>query len=224
MRKSILVLLALLAVSSCKSSTEPSDDGPVRWTMPKAGARYKMAIATTDSNSVSNVTNTDEDIFIIHEVNVPWLGRDSTFLYGWSNSSATYHVTFEPNGNTGYEVNTAEGIDIYPTGVKTRMILPSDTLDYGELVYTKTGYRENQGKEKITLGGVTYDAIKVFGRTAEVTMQKSTNSLWQSTTTNQTWWFVPSFGFSAKTVREIIHVQDGAITLNRRSQTLAQVI
>jgi hypothetical protein len=224
MRHSILVLLAVLVLSSCKSTTEPDTDDTVRWVMPKAGAQFKMAIATTDSNSSGSVTNDDVDIFIIHAVNVPWLGRDSTYRYGWSNTGATYHVSFEPNGNTGYEVNTAEGIEIYPTGTKTRMTVPTDTEDYGELVYTKTNYKEYQGKEKITLGGVTYDAIKVFGQVAEVTMQKSTGTLWQSTTTNQTWWFVPSLGFCAKTVRDIIHVQDGESSLNRRSQTLVKVI
>jgi hypothetical protein len=226
MRYLTLVLLAVFSLTSCKETpTDPDiDDTVVRWTMPKAGAQFKMAIVTTDSSSSNNVTDNDQDILIIHEVNVPWKGRDSTFLYGWSNTSARYHVTFEPNGNTGYEVNTADGIEIYPTGTMTRQTDPADTMDYGDLVYTKTSYKENQGKTTISLGGVTYNAIKIFGQVAEVTTQKSTNTILQSTTTNQTWWFVPSLGFNAMTVRDIIHEEDGERMLNRRTQTLIEVL
>jgi hypothetical protein len=228
MRNSLLVLLAVLALSSCKKNpTDPGEepdpvDSTVHWTMPTAGSQFVMAIETTDSSAERNYTYQETDVFRIIEANVPWMGRDSTFRYGWSASSATYHVTFEPNGNTGYEANG--GIEIYPTGTKVRQGEPTTNTDFGDFIVSDSNYKDNHGAVKIALAGVTYDAIKIFGKTATVSIDKTSGQVLSHLTTQQTWWFVPSLGFCAKTVREIISENGGLRTINRRSQTLSQII
>jgi hypothetical protein len=221
MRNTILVLLALLALSSCKSTTEPTDDGPVVWTMPLEGSQYRMDIVTTDSATTVETT-TDKDIYKILESNVSWMGRDSVFLYGWGATFATYHVTFEPDGNTGYE--SGNEIDIYPTGQKGRITQPTKTEDQGSNALVTTSYKENQGREKITLAGKTWNAIRIFGKTVTVSASKTDGSVLYSQTTAQTWWFVPELGFCAKTVRDLVMESGGNRSLNRRSQTLSEIL
>jgi hypothetical protein len=211
MRKILFALLATVSLSSCWSlldpmpdpAPKPSKDPELRWVMPKAGSQYRMEIVTTDSGSSVNA-NIDNDIFIIVADNVPFAGRNA-YRYGWSNTFRQYYVTFEANGDTGYEIDG--GIDIYPTGTKGRTPLP-----------TQEGYRENLGWEKITLAGVRYDAIRVTQHSVEG------SSSGVKRTINQTWWFIPSLGFPGKVVRNVVTDSYGSRSTYTRSQTLVEII
>jgi hypothetical protein len=225
MRYLTLVLLAVFSLTSCKETpTDPEpDDTVVRWTMPKAGAQFKMAIVTTDSGW--NVDTFNEiDIFKILQVNIPWAGRDSTYLYGWSNTSGQYHVTFEPNGDTGYE-NGFERVHLFPTGAVGRTTYQTQTETKGSMQSVKTGYIENVGREKLTLAGVEYNAIKIVERWVEVLTPQGSSEVAATNTTDQIWWFVPSLGFNAKTTRDIVtETSAGERTHYSRSQTLSQIL
>jgi hypothetical protein len=225
MRNSFLILLAVLSLASCKQTpTEPEDQSdPVVWTMPHAGAKFLMAIETTDS-AWSVDRQSDADIFTVLEANVPWAGRNKTFRYGWGKTAATYHVTFEPNGDTGYE-SGFETVDIYPTGKVGRTSSPTEVNDSGPLHSKATGYRENLGREKITLGGVQYNAIKVIQHRVEVFTPAGSTQVASTTTTDMTWWFVTELGIAGKVTKDEVTVnEEGIRTHYTRSQTLSQIL
>jgi hypothetical protein len=223
MQKLLLVLLTVLGLSACKQTpTDPVEDPPVRWMMPVEGSQYRMGIVTTDSGFSVN-TSTDEDIFYVIESNKSWAGRDSSFLYGWGKTSATYHVTFEPNGDTGYEIawNTP---DIYPTGSKRRVTYPTETENDGTYQTVTTRYRENVGREKITLAGVTYNSIKVVEHKSKVTVMAGATTPISKTTTDQTWWYVTELGIAGKVTRTIVSEVGASRSTNFRSQTLTEIV
>jgi hypothetical protein len=223
MNKILIVLLAVLSLSACKQTpTEPEEDPVVKWIMPAQGSQYRMGIVTTDSGAFVN-TDTEEDIFYVLDANVPWAGRDSTFRYGWGKTMATYHVTFEPNGDTGYEIGTSTP-DIYPTGAKGRTTYPTETDTYSGLQKVTTRYRENVGREKITLAGVTYNSIKVVEQKSEVTVAEGTTTIVSKTTTNQTWWFVTELGIAGKVVKTVLNENGPTKSTYFRSQTLTQIV
>lgn len=225
MRKTFLVLLALLAVTSCKqTSTEPEQQSePVVWKMPHTGAKFLMAIETVDSGWAVD-RQTEADIFTVLEANVPWAGRASTFLYGWGKTAATYHVTFEPNGDTGYEIGF-ESVDIYPTGKIGRKNYPAEVRDSGPMHSVANTYRENLGREKITLGGITYDAIKVIQHRVEALTPAGSTRVAATTTTDMTWWFVTELGIAGKVTKDEVTVNDAGEKMHyTRSQTLSQIM
>ena len=225
MLNSILVLLALLTLVSCKDTpTDPdSDDTTVRWIMPTAGSQYRMAIVTTDSGRTVDTQHEDDILRIISTI-IPWLGRDSTYLYGWSNTSRQYHVTFEPNGDTGYETGSG-GIYIFPTGTVGRVTIPMETDSTGSMHTVTNAYKENLGREKIVLAGVEYNAIKIVEQRVEVQTPAGSSEISSTTTTVQVWWFVPTLGFNAKTVKDVTtEMSSGERTHYSRSQTLTQII
>jgi hypothetical protein len=220
-RKPFVLLFAIATLSSCSTAvTElvPADhkDPELHWIMPSAGSKFR--IDTKDSGS-SIATNTDIDIFTIIQSNQSWMGRDSVFLYGWSKTFRQYHVTFEPNGDTGIE--TDSGIDIYPTGAKGRKIFPTLTGTDGS--HIKTVYRENMGWEKITLADVMYDAIRIGGHSVEVEIA-SDSTVANKKTMDQTWWFIPALGFAGKTERNIVTEKAGSNTSTFRSLTLGEIL
>lgn len=233
MRNTLFVLLAVLALAACKKTpTDPVDDNPgggidsnaVRWTMPRSGSQYLMEIETTDSiNSVS--ANRSSDVFKIIQSNISWMGRDSAFLYGWGTTARQYHVTFESNGDTGYETNGPEVIEIYPTGKIGRVNLPTKTENMGGgLTSVTTSYKENVGREKMTFDGKEYNTVKITSKTVKILAEAGQPTPLSTETTYQTWWYAPSLGFCAKVVRDLYIESDGVTTLNRRSQTLSKVL
>lgn len=188
--------------------------------MPKAGSQYRMEIVTMDSGTSVSAW-TEDDIFTILEANVPWANRPATFRYGWGKTFATYHVTFEPNGDTGYE-NGLFSVDVFPTGKKCRIILQADTATVGSYTVITSSYRENTGWEKVTLADSVYNAVRINEYYGKVTTMGTT--VYTSTIRRMSWWFVPSLGFCGKVTKDEVTLSGSSRTHYTRSQTLAEIL
>jgi hypothetical protein len=225
MRKYLLALFTVAALSSCDSDSPSSSEsgiGPVKWTMPTEGSQYRFDIVTSDSSG-SSVTSTPEiDIFRIVRANVPFGKYDSTFRYGWSNSARQYHVVFDSIGNTGIG-DDPDMIDMFPTGTDKRMIFDTIRSSSGSTTSITTGYRERAGKDKMTIEGKDYDAIKVIEKRVE---KISVDGVVRTTVTNDgTIWFIPSLGFITKVERNIVTVNDGVTVRHySRDQVLTDIL
>jgi hypothetical protein len=232
MRKLLLVLLSAFALAACDSSSDSNNDPvptlPPEWVLPAEGSSYRFHITTVDSSWSGNTLVgadkfSENDIFSIIASNVPFGTREHTFRYGWSNTFAQYHVTFEPNGDTGYGT-APETLEIFPTGALGRRTIPTSEATMGFERSVTTGYYENFGFEKLTLAGKTYDAVKVLKHLVTVVTPTNSTDVLRTVTSDQMIHFAPSLGFVVKSVKQTNDVTSSMRATQTRSQEMAEIL
>jgi hypothetical protein len=204
-RFSLLLLGILLGIllGGCAESTAPAS-GPIVWKNPPIGELITWSGTAVDSSQYG-FTEQLQDTFRVIDSNLNIGGKIHVNELSYSDGVFTENIftAYEANGNFSIGDSAYNGYTYeikwttYPTasgGSITDPPIVDSVTEYGDTI-SETGSRTYVDEETITIGGISYQAIRLNAKYSDGDIALGDQ---ETGVENAIFWFFPEIGFFGK--------------------------